>query len=126
MFKFKKMSSADNDGIIKIPKIKIIVNKCTENKEEIKNINIKKKSDLEILVESVNKFLNEKLIITSNREDRIYIKEIYENFNIWYSDKEQIEKSSYTFGKAMKRNGINNIRNSKGIFYICIKYKNEI
>ncbi len=119
------MSSAcESDGIIKIPKIKIIVNETKENKEQIKNINTKKKkTDLEILVDYVKIFLNEKFYITSNRKDRIFLKEIYDNFNIWYSDKEQIEQSSYTFGKAMKRNNIENIRNSKGIFYIGIRLK---
>lgn len=119
-------SVSESDSIIKIPKIKIVFNKSNENKEnkeQIKNNKKKIKSDLEFLIENVKNFIDEKLIITSDIEDRIFTKELYEIFSIWYSEKTKIKQNSYTFGRAMKKNNIENIRRGNNIFFICIKYK---
>lgn len=119
------MSTASKIEIIP-NKIKIILNNTKEEKKEYQNIKISNsdKSEFDILVEYVKNFIDEKIIVTSNRENRLNAKDLYNEFNLWYINKEQIEKSTYSFGKAMKRNGMISIRNGKGTFYLGIKFKN--
>lgn len=117
------MSSDDETAkYMKISKVKIVI-KNKEEKEEIKQNSDMKKTDFEILTEHVKNFINEKLLITTNREDRINLVELLEQFNLWFSNKDKINITNINFGKAMKKNRIYSVFLQEKTCYLGLKYK---
>lgn len=107
---------------MKIPKVRIVI-KNKEEKEEIKQDNNMKKTDFEVLTEYVRKFIDEKLLITTNREDRINLAELFEQFNLWFFNKDKINITNINFGKAMKKNKIFSVFIQEKTCYLGLKYK---
>lgn len=110
------------NGIININTVEI-----KEKKVEVSKNDDDKNGENKMIISDhsglIRNFIEEKILKTNNKKDRISANELYNNYILWSNNKINNKISTKLFGINLRENNLESKHTNNGTVYICIKYK---